>query len=56
MEIGITSVLEIQAQAEAQPQILRSTVVWGNSWDPQTQCRPRSAVYGLRCLLSGVDL
>lgn len=55
--IGTTSLLEIQTQAEALLHRLRSRVVWGilGTHRPQIQCRPRSAVYGFRCLLSGVD-
>lgn len=54
--IGTTSLLEIQAQAEALLHRLRSRVVWGilGTHRPQSQCRPRSSVYELRCLLSGV--
>lgn len=54
--VGTTSLLVIQAQAEALLHRLRSRVVWGilGTHRPQIQSRPRSAVYELRCLLSGV--
>lgn len=57
MAIGTTFLLEIQAQAEALLLRLRSRVLWGivGTHRPQIQCRLRSTVCELSCLLSGVD-
>lgn len=45
--IGTTSLLEIQAQAEALLHRLRSRIVWGilGTHRPWIHCRPRSAMY-----------